>query len=392
VVQEPQRLDAYVATCQIGITASSLLVGFYGQAQLTDALAPHLERLGLASSAAAHSISATAVLVGLTGLQAVMGELVPKNVGVRFPERLAIVTVLPMRWSMALMRPFIWLLNGNGRALLRLLGMTPTTEGLHLHRPDEIILLARESSAGGVLSAEEQRLLENTLRWRGLDAQQVMVPRTRMLTADVSEPPEAMLAALAASPYSRLPLGDGSVDNIVGIVHLKDLLCLARVGSGDVRAAMRTPPFVPVTAPAAEVFARLQSERYQIAIVLDEFGGTAGMATLDDLVEVIFGELRDEFDTELPPIMLRPDNTFLVSGDTRLDQVNHALGLALESEGVNTIGGLLLSHAGAVPEIGRDVPVGSVTLRAERMDGRSVTSVALRAPEGHARRWRERNQ
>ncbi|MFN2252286.1 MAG: CNNM domain-containing protein, partial [Anaerolineae bacterium] len=166
IVTDPSRLDAYVAACQLGITASSLLLGFYGASQVTPAVSSILSGAGVGLERLAPGLTATAVLAFLTSLQVVLGELVPKNVGIRFPEKLALATVRPMRWSMWLFRPLIWLFNGSATLVLRLMGLTPTTEGLHVHSPEEIIMLVEESTAGGLLDEGERRMLERALHWR----------------------------------------------------------------------------------------------------------------------------------------------------------------------------------------------------------------------------------
>ena len=225
VAADPRKVDAYVATCQVGITLSNLVIGFYGQARVAEAVRPSLIRLGVAE-ASVGTVSATAVLAVLTSLQVVIAELVPKNVGVRFPERLAVVTALPMRWSSALFRPFVLVFNGSGNLLLRAIGRSTGSEAVHVHRPEEIVLLSQESTAGGLLDPQEQRLLQNALRWRQMTVAQAMVHRTQLLAAPARLSPSQMLALLADSPHSRLLLHGGSIDDVVGTVHLKDLLCM----------------------------------------------------------------------------------------------------------------------------------------------------------------------
>lgn len=378
IVEDPRRLDTYVAACQIGITASSLTLGYYGQAALTPIIAPLVARLGDVSQTAIQSVVATGTLLFLTTLQVILGELVPKNIGVQYPERLALLTAVPMRWSMALFQPFIWLFNGSGQLILKILGLTPTTEHAHMHSPEEIKFLVEESTAGGLLDAEEERLLTNTLRLRKQIVRQVMIPRIQMLTAPADKPCDELLALLADSPFSRLPLYDESIDDIVGVVHLKDLLCLNRqTGQQDARLVMHTVPFVPATVSVDEVFTLLQRERHHVAIVLDEFGGTAGLVTIEDLVEEIFGELQDEFDVETPPIEVQSGHRVKVRGDMLISTLNEQLNLDLPTEGVDTIGGLVLSELGHVPTQGDEIEAGGITFRVEKMDGRGVTAVSL---------------
>lgn len=391
IVRNPQSLDNYIAACQLGITASSLVLGFYGQSQLTPVIAPYLSSFGNFAEAAALSITTTAVLLFLTALQVILGELLPKSIGIQYPEQLALLTALPMRWSNALFRPLIWFFNGSGQIVLRLFGLSAHAEHLHIHQPQEIMMLVEESSAGGILDQVERRLLTNSLQLGELSVRQVMIPRNRMLAASADQSCPDLLALLADSPFSRLPLYDGSVDNIIGIVHLKDLLCLhLQTGQHDVREAMRPVPFVPETMPVDDVFAMLQQKRYHVAIVLDEYGGTAGLVSLEDLIEEIFGELQDEFDTELiPAIKVLAEGRVVLRGDFLIDELNELMNLFLPSADVDTIGGLVLNLLGHVPEVGEQLKLDGVTLVVEAMDGNGVRAVSLKASPEQIERLRD---
>jgi CBS domain containing-hemolysin-like protein len=389
-LEDVQKLDLYVAACQIGITVSSLVLGFYGQASLASALTPVFASLGALSIAAAESLAATIVLASLTILQVVLGELVPKNIGLQYPERLALFTIRPVTWSLLLFAPLIWLFNGSGRLILRLLGVPAAAAHAHIHAPEEILMLVEESGAGGMLDQEEQRLLKNTLRLRALTVRQVMIPRNRMVAAPADTDSQGLLRLLAESPYSRLPLYEDSIDHIVGFVHLKDLFCLERqqtAASG--RAVMRDVPYSFEAQPVRDVFVMLQHAGSSMAIVLDEFGGTAGMVTLEDVIEAIFGDLRDEFDTERPAIQVQADNRVLVRGDMLIADLNERLALSLEHSKVNTIGGLILSKIGRLPQEQEELVLDNAVLRVERMSGNSVDMVSLDIAPATARQLQE---
>lgn len=379
IVRDSGKLDNYIAACQVGITLSSLMLGFYGQARLSPVLKPTVQNLGGFSSAAAQSISAVLILLFLTSLQVILGELLPKSVGIQYPERLALLTIIPMRWSIALFKPLIWIFNGSGQLILKLTGLSQQTDNIHIHSPQEIVMLFEESSAGGLLDVEERRLLKNSLHLRQLAVRQVMIPRNRILAASVDQDCSDLLELLADSPYSRLPLYQQSIDNIVGIVHLKDLLCLRlQTGDHNVREAMRPALFIPETLPVDEVFALLQRKRYHIAVVLDEYGGTAGIVALEDLIEEIFGEFQDEFDLETrPPIRILSKDQILIRGDMLIEELNEILDLYLPSQNIDTIGGLVLNELGYVPEEGERLRVAGVSLIVASMDGNAVTAVSM---------------
>lgn len=320
IMSDPRRLDTYVATCQLGITASSLVLGFYGQAAIARQLAPAFQRWGNLQEAAAQPVATTIVLVLLTTLQVVLGELLPKSVAIRLPERIALLTVLPLRWSTIMFRPVIALFNGAGNLVLKLLRVPVAGHHAHVHSPEEIELLVAESAKGGMLEADERQLLRNALRVGELSAAEVMVPRTSLVAASLDIPLPELLQLVSSSGYSRIPLFRDTIDHIEGIVHIKDLFRLHVERNPDVASALRTVPFVPETKLAVDVWNLLQQENKYVAIVFDEFGGTAGMLTMEDLLEEIFGELQDESDDETEPVVAGPDGRMRVDGDVSGDR------------------------------------------------------------------------
>ena len=389
IVEHPRHLDTYVAACQVGITVSSLALGFYGQARILELLAPVLDRLQPGVRILATSLSAIAILLVLTVLQVILGELLPKNVGLLHPERLAVLTAPGMRWSMRILSPLIWVFNGSGTLVLRLIGAEPAGDHSHVHSPDEIEILVEESSAGGVLDAEERRLLVNTLRLRNVTAHRAMIPRNSMVAGPVSASCEELLELLAESPYSRLPVYADSIDTIVGAVHIKDLLCAVYANrSGDegdrvaLAECLRPVIHVPELADVDEVMRLLQDQHQILAIVVDEYGGTAGMITLEDLIEEIVGEFDDEFDIAAPAAEVLADGRLRIRGDVPVEDVEEYLGIELLADGVETIGGLVLATAGRIPVTGETLDVQGIPLRIERIVGNRVAYVSTRlAPE-----------
>ena len=390
IIEDPQKLDNYVAACQVGITISSLLLGFSGRGQVESVLSPWLAQLGEMSKVTAQSISITIILLLLTLLQVLIGEIVPKNIGIQYPEKLALLTLIPMRWSIAVFKPLIWLFNGSGSLIMRIFGQEIATEHVHIHAPEEILILVEESGEGGVLRQEERRLLKNTLQLRESMVRQVMIPRTRMMSASDKLTGNEMLKLIADSPYSRFPINKGTIDNIVGVIHIKDLLCLDQHAQNtNVGEIMRPVPFVPETMPVKTVFSLLQRKHFQVAIVLDEFGGTAGMVTLEDLIEEIFGELQDEFDTYIPPLRVIIGNWLWIRGDTLVSEINETLELDLPDDEVDTIGGLVLNAFGDVPSVGSEVVINTNKFKVEKMSGRGVSAISLQATAAQIKRLQE---
>src|SRR5688500_17221543 len=249
VLEDPRELDRYIAASQVGITLSSLILGAYGQATLAPKIAPLFERYGSMQPVTAESTSAVVVLVSLTTLAVILGELVPKSLALQNPTGTALFTVLPMQWSI---RAFSWsivLLNGSGVLLLRLFGV-PATGHRHVHSPEEIALLIAESRDGGLLEPQEQVRLHRALRLGLRTASQLMVPRERLASVDAATPFPEVLRIVEASPYSRLPVYDGAPENLIGVLHTKDVVTAfvgetAQNTSSLLRPLVRVPPQMP---------------------------------------------------------------------------------------------------------------------------------------------------
>lgn len=384
IIDSPSKLDAYVATSQVGITISSLVLGFYGQSALSPYLAPLLERFLDLSYTAAESISASVILIILTLFQVLFGELIPKNLGIREPERFAITTARPLDWSTFVFNPIIKLFNGSGIALMNLLNIHPSTEHTHIHSPEEISILFRESSEGGIISQEEYKLLSNTLHIRDSMVKHIMIPRSDMLSANIADSVTAICELVSTSPYSRIPIFEETVDNIIGIVHLRDLFCW-QVNHGEaenltVRSLIRPVLFVPETTKVKKVLSLLQKQQIQVAIILDEYGGTSGMVTFEDLIEEIFGDVHDEFDLAIPQIEIK-ENNLLIRGDVSIEEINFIMGTKLPTTNVDTIGGLIADTLGRIPTANEKVKIEHFEIEIKRMKNRAVLQVCIPVSE-----------
>ena len=295
VVEDPAELDRYIAVSQIGITLSSLILGAYGQAELAPVVAPLLESYGGVDHATALSWSGAVVLLLLTTLAVILGELVPKSIALQDPTRTALVTVLPMWWSQRLFSWSIAFLNGSGMLLLRLLRV-PSTGHRHVHSPEEIELLIAESRDGGLLEPEEQVRLHRALRLGLRTAGQLMVPRERLASVDAATPFADVLRVVAASPYSRLPAYAGTPGNLVGVLHTKDVVT-AFIGQTRLDTSSLMRPIVRVRAemPADRLLAYLREQRTHQAFVVGAAGDVQGLVTLEDVVAELLGGVADEF-------------------------------------------------------------------------------------------------
>jgi CBS domain containing-hemolysin-like protein len=308
VVEDAHELDRYIAVSQIGITLSSLILGAYGQAALAPTVAPLLARAGM-QEAAAESTAAVLILLGLTVLAMIVGELVPKSLALQDPTRTALATVLPMQWSLRLFSWTISVLNGSGALLLRALGVASTGHR-HVHSPEEIELLIAESRDGGLLEPEEQVRLHRALRLGLRTASQLMVPRARLAAIELSTPIDDVLRTVASSPYSRLPVYRGVIDTIVGMLHTKDVVSEYVQGLRRRSVASLLRPVVRVhhDIPADRLLAFLRERRTHQALVVDGEGNVIGLITLEDVVAELLGGVADEFKlARLRPPRLREE-------------------------------------------------------------------------------------
>jgi putative hemolysin len=394
IVQDSHALDRYVAACQIGITISSLVLGAYGQsaiasrlvqpfAYLLSYLEPAWLWLGMDTAVAiietaASSLAAVLVLATLTILQVVVGELFPKSVAVQYPEKVALAVMFPMLISLRLFKYLINFFNGSASILLRLMGRDIGDMRHAIHSPEEIEILMSESHEVGLLDDDERQMLRNALRMRELTARQVMLHRTKLVAAPVDSSVVDLLEMALEAGFSRIPLYQESVDNVVGFVHIKDLFRLYVQDKQEIRPIVREVVYVPETLPIAQVWEILNTKRKYLAIVFDEYGGTAGLLTFEDLIEEIFGELQDEFDNEMK-LVARGDKegrVYFLRGDLLVADVNEYLELSLPTE-ADTLSGLVFSTLGRAPEVADTLTFEEATIQVEKMEDLGVAEVSL---------------
>ncbi|MEW6754143.1 MAG: hemolysin family protein [Candidatus Latescibacterota bacterium] len=381
IIEDPRRLDRYVGTSQIGITLSSLVLGAYAQASLSHALAPLLGELGGLGPVAAQSAAVTAVLVVLTALSMVLGELMPKSLALQYPAQCALLTYPPMRWSEAVFSWFLDLLHGSGLLILRLLGVPESTRR-HIHSPQEIDILLSESAGHGVLPPAEEGRLHRALQLSVRTVSELMVPRPRIVALDADAPLEESLALAAASPYTRMPVYRGTPDTIIGIVHVRDLLVrwVEHDRPAGLEEVMRPVPALPETARAENLLALLRQRHSQMAVVLDEYGGVAGLVTFEDLMAGMLGDTGDEFRPGDPAPERLPDGRVRLPGAMRLHEVEAWIGPVEEGE-AETVGGRVIEVLGRFPRQGERVHIAArVEVEVERVGGFVVSSVLALPP------------
>jgi CBS domain containing-hemolysin-like protein len=373
--------DRFIAATQLGITLASLGLGWIGEPALANVLIPLLHFLPEAwIGAAAHSIAGTIAFAFITFMHVVVGELAPKSIALQHPERTALAVARPTEWTLHLFRPAIWLLNGAGNALLRLFGIQPASGHEQVHSVAELRMLVEASHEGGVLATEEREMLYAVFGFSQLAARQVMVPRTEMIyvLASASLAEVAQLAADHA--LTKFPVYEGNLDHIIGIVHIKDLVRVLHTQTQNattVRGIMRPALFLPESIRVDDLLVEFRRKKQHIAILLDEYGGTAGLVTLEDLLEEIVGDVQDAFDQEEPDIQRLPDGSVLLNGLMLIEEVNEECGLNLSDPHYDTIAGYVLGRLRRLAQVGDEVSANGVRLRVEALDGLRIARLSL---------------
>ncbi|MGQ0568212.1 MAG: hemolysin family protein [Armatimonadota bacterium] len=375
---DARRLDRYIAACQIGITLSSLVLGAYAQATVAMDLVPVFASWGAVGPIAAQSTSAAVVLIGLTVPQVVMGELVPKSLALQYPTQAALYTAWPMRWSLTLFSWLIVVLNGSGVAILKMLGV-PQVGHRHIHSPEEIDLLIAESRDGGLLEPDERRRLRQALQLSVRTARHLMVPRMHMEAIDAEGPVDAILRQVAGSPYTRLPVYRGSTDNMIGMVHTRDLVThlVEHRSLASLEEVMRPILSVPETVRADGLLNLLRDHHSRMAVVVDERGGVEGLITLEDVLEEMLGAVPAEFETGEPQPERLPDGRVRLPALMRLHEAEPWMGVIWEGE-ADTIGGRVIEALGHLPAAGERVTIDGVEVEIEQVANRTVSRILIK--------------
>ncbi len=377
ILADPARLDRYIAACQIGITLSSLILGAYGQAALATRLVPVMAGFGGMQEATAQSVAAVVVLIVLTVLQMVLGELVPKSLALQYPTAVARYTVLPMRWSLRLLAWFIVVLNGSGLAILRAMGVREGGHH-HVHSPEEIEYLIAESRKGGYLRANEQQRLRHALHLSTRRVGEVMVPRTSIHGVRHDATFGEVVAIVTHSPYTRLPVYRDTLDDIVGVLHLERVAALRLRGQEpeNIQESMLPVVAVPESMTLERALAHLRESKQQVAIVVDDFGGTAGLVTIGDVLDEIFGGIADEFKMVDPGGQPLADSRVRLPGRMSLLDAEKWTGVVWRGDAY-TVGGFVIERLGHFPEAGDRVNIDGIDVEIESVRGRAVENVII---------------
>ncbi|HVS92294.1 MAG TPA: hemolysin family protein [Mucilaginibacter sp.] len=373
------NLDGYLAATQLGITIASLGLGVIGESVFTDVMLSLFKSVGvIITSNFVITLSRVLAFLVITILSIVFGELAPKNIAIQRSVRTALAVSTPLRLFFVVFRPVIWLLNRFASIILRMLGIKEF-EGEAHHSSEELQLLLEQGKETGALDSSEHELIQNVFEFNERVVKNIMVPRTRIYGIDINADKEELLDMIINEGYSRMPVYDDTIDKIVGIVHAKDVLpLLVRHQDIVLKDIIRKPYFIPETKKINDLMAELKQKRIQIAIVLDEFGGTAGMVTLEDIVEELVGDIQDEYDEEKPIVEKINDTEFIVNALAPIYDVNSHLPHDLPEDGdYDTVSGWLGDIFGKIPDVGEHKEANGYNITVLKKSDQNIESVKL---------------
>jgi CBS domain containing-hemolysin-like protein len=354
-----ENLDAYLSASQLGITLASLALGWIGEDVVAKIILHTLDALGLGavvSPSLAHSIAIPIAFVVITVLHIILGEQAPKWLAIQRPEPVTLAVALPLRLFYTVFKPFIIALNWLANWLLRLVGINASSEH-EAHTVEELRYLIEQGAESGTIESREHELIENVFALGHRTARQIMVPRRGVHAIDITTPIEELLERVIEDGYSRLPVYHDTLDNIVGVVYAKDILTMARHQELIIlQDIVRPPYFVSEEKNVSDLLKEFQKRRIHVAIVVDEFGGTSGMVTLEDILEEIVGDIMDEYDEDVQQIQYATRDEFVVNAQTSIVELNALLPEPLpEDDRFETLAGLLNATLGRIPRVGDEV-------------------------------------
>lgn len=368
------NLDAYLSACQLGITLASLALGWLGEPAVATIVGPLVTSLGF-GDAAVYVISLIIAFMFITVLHIVLGELAPKTIAVNKAEAVLLLTSGAMNVFYRIMYPFIWIVNGLARGLLRIFRLSPASELATAHTEEEIRIIMQESNKSGLIDNTEMTLVDNIFEFADTMAREIMIPRTEMICLNSHLDAEENFEIAFDGMRTRYPVCDGDKDHILGFIHIKDLI---REHPTQYDELIRPILTVPESIQISALLKVMQRAKTQIAILIDEYGGTSGMVTLEDIMEEIVGEIQDEFDEERPGIEKLGEDEYSIDGLMLIEEINDTLGLHMETDDYDTLGGWLYSKLEVnPPQKGQSVEFDGHLFVVEETDNKRISRIKL---------------
>ncbi|MDR1167354.1 MAG: hemolysin family protein [Heliobacteriaceae bacterium] len=376
-------LDKFIAAVQLGVTISSIGLGWVGESTLARMIEPvFLWAPGVSRTIAVHTAAVSIAFGLITVMHVVIGELIPKSLALEFTEKTALAVARPMQLIIWVFNPFIKLLNGLGNSILKLFNISHAHRSSLVHSSEELNMLVNDSYNEGVLNETEKEMLQNVFKFSDLTAKQVMIPRTDMVCIPKDMALEELNRLAEESQYTRYPVYDGDIDHITGLIHVKDLYSLLlKNETCEIEKIQRDIMLVPETITMDNLVIEFKKNKAQMAIVIDEFGGTSGLITLEDVLEEIFGEVQDEFDEEEEfDIREVSPNTYTANSMMRIDEFAEFFGLdeeEIDDEDIDTIGGLVVKILGRLAQVGDTATYKSFYFVVKEIDGARITRLEI---------------
>ena len=378
--QLTEHLDASLSVTQLGITLASLGLGWVGEPAIASLILPLTRMMDLPDEVG-HTVALAIAFTIITSLHIVLGELTPKSMAISNVEQIMLAIAFPMVLFSRVMHPFVWVLNTVANHISRSLGYDVKGENEDAHTEEEIRLLMKESYRQGLINSTEADFVDNVFSFTELNAREIMIPRTDMICLYLDDTPAERIATILEEQQTRYPVCYEDKDHIIGFIHVKDLLPpLVRGERLNLRRYIRKALIVPESMDGSVLLRTMQEEGSQLAIVVDEYGGTAGMVTVEDIIEQIVGDIRDEFDEERESLEWRCAGLCSIDARLLLEEVDDLLGIRIEDEDVDSIGGWLYDQLGEAPRIGHMAAHMGVLFYVEEVDGVRITRVLVHLP------------
>ncbi|MDP3940738.1 MAG: hemolysin family protein [bacterium] len=372
-----EHLDMYISATQLGITLASLALGWVGEPFLANLIEPFFSFLPNEQAVITSHTLAVAIAFGtLTFLHIVLGELVPKSLALQKPEKTSLLIISPLLLFTNIFRPAIWFLNGTGQVILRIFGLHNPQGHQSVYSEEEIKILLTQSSKSGVIPSKEVEMVYNIFQLGDIPVKFVMIPRTDVIAFNVATTLKDILQRIEKYPHSRFPVFEGAIDNVIGFIHVKDIYReLLKHGEKTKLSTLkivRSIISVPEVKKIDAVLQEMRRKRIHLAVVHDEFGGTAGIVTLEDIIESVVGEIEDEFDEPFKNIIRQKDESYLIEGHTLIDDLRQKFNLPLKGQGYTTIGGLVFGLLGHEPRVGDTVQISNLSFEVKQIQGKRI--------------------
>jgi CBS domain containing-hemolysin-like protein len=375
------ELDTYISSTQLGITLASLALGWVGEPAISVFLSPALNAIPL-HFLNPRTESAILAFIIMTFLQIVIGELVPKNISLQRAESTLLKVITPLQLFTTVFKPFISILNKSGELVLKAVGMHSAHSSESTLSEEEVKMVIANSAQKGILEKGEVDMVYKVLQFTDMPIQQIMVPRTEVVAFDSSEKISTLLQKIKKISHSRYPIYEKTIDNIIGFVHIKDLYNLIDTPKEKKSlkdfSIIRKIIYSIEARPADEVLYEMRKKRIHIGVVMDEYGGTAGIVTLEDIVETIIGDIKDEFEQPGKDIEKQQDGSYIVNGLTAVARVQQKMKLPLKGQGYTTVGGLIYGLLGKAPQKGDKVQIGNVSMEVLDLHGKRINTLRVK--------------